>query len=299
MIRNFLIMNVALKNPHKIPVIIIHRGMQPYLKYTLEITSKNNEVILIGDKEVSNLSKDIDNIHFVNISSYEIDNHICKFKENFKNFSTNDSEFEWRCFERVFILKKFMQESNLKQIFHLDSDAVLLVDINDLIFNEECAYMIPNHQKDFRMDSSIHFGLIDLNFCDKFQNLYKEIYIDETKLFLIQDKINFHKKNNIRGGICDMTLYYLLNEQKHVKPQNLMKEIKDINNNEYVFINNINLGEGFHSLKNFKMKGNYIKISKKSIYDLTQEKFLKVAGIHFQGSAKKRLNKFLKFRLYF
>ena len=78
-----------------------------------------------------------------------------------------------------------------------------------------------------------------------------------------------------------------------------MKEIKDINNNEYVFINNINLGEGFHSLKNFKMKGNYIKISKKSIYDLTQEKFLKVAGIHFQGSAKKRLNKFLKFRLYF
>ena len=47
------------------------------------------------------------------------------------------------------------------------------------------------------------------------------------------------------------------------------------------------------------MKGNYIKISKKSIYDLTQEKFLKVAGIHFQGSAKKRLNKFLKFRLYF
>ena len=48
---------------------------------------------------------------------------------------------------KEFYFKKFMQESNLKQIFHLDSDAVLLVDINDLIFNEECAYMIPNHQK--------------------------------------------------------------------------------------------------------------------------------------------------------
>ena len=76
-----------------------------------------------------------------------------------------------------------------------------------------------------------------------------------------------------------------------------MKEVKDTNQEDYIFINNINLGEGFCSINNFKMKGKFIKILKNSVEDKIQNKKIKIAGIHFQGVAKKQLNWFLKYKL--
>tara|TARA_B100000900_G_scaffold416277_1_gene450951 strand:- start:29070 stop:29945 length:876 start_codon:yes stop_codon:yes gene_type:complete len=290
-------MEVKLNNFKKTPVVIIHRGFQPYLKYNLEITSKNNEVILIGDSDVKEMTKLNNNLHFIDISYYENNKSINQMKNYFVNFSTNNAEFEWRCFERIFIIKKLLEDQNIKNVFHIDSDAVLLVDVNTLIFNNDCAYMIPSFQDGYRMDSSVHFGLLDINFCKQFHKLYKEIYVDGSKFNLIEGKINHHKINEIKGGICDMTLYYLLNQQNYLEPQNLMKEILDINDKEFIFLNNINLSEGYYDLKNFKMKKNYIDISKRKAYDIIQSKKIKVAGIHFQGSAKRKINRFLKYKL--
>jgi len=288
---------MILKNFSKIPTIVIHRGNKSYLKYSLEISSKKNEVILIGDTELSKYSKLNNKIHFVDIKKYESDESIVAYKKFFKNYSTNDAEFEWRCFERVFIIQKFMEEHKFSKVFHIDSDAVLLVDINSLNYEKQCGYLTPSIQDNFRMDSSIHFSLLDTNFCMQFQKLYEEIYVSENKFNLIKDKINFHKSQDLKGGICDMTLYYLLKEKKYLEPQNFMKEVKDTNQEDYIFINNINSGEGFYGINNFKMKGKFIKILKNSVEDKIQNKKIKIAGIHFQGVAKKRLNWFLKYKL--
>ena len=94
-----------------------------------------------------------------------------------------------------------------------------------------------------------------------------------------------------------MTLYYLLKEINYLNPQNFIKEMQDIDGREYIFINNINLSEGFYGLKNFKMKNKFIKISNKSVEDVIQNKTIKLAGIHFQGTAKKKMNRYLKFKL--
>ena len=58
-------------NNYKIPCVIVHRGFKPYLKYNLEITSKNNMVYLIGDSSVSELASMSDNVEFINIEDYE------------------------------------------------------------------------------------------------------------------------------------------------------------------------------------------------------------------------------------
>ena len=76
-----------------------------------------------------------------------------------------------------------------------------------------------------------------------------------------------------------------------------MKEVKDLNQEDYIFINNINLGEGFYGINNFKMKGKFIKIINNSVEDKIQNKKIKIAGIHFQVIAKKQLNWFLKYKL--
>ena len=288
---------MLLNNPLKTPAVIIHRGMQPYLKYNLEITSKTNEIILVGSEDLAFLARDNKNVHFVDIANYENKESIVNLKEYFKNYSTNDFEFEWRCFERVFILQDFIKEYELDSVFHLDSDAVLLVDINNLIFEKNCGYLTPAFQDNFRMESSIHFGLIDLNFCNEFIKLFNEIYKKGDKFYLIKEKIDYHNKKSLKGGICDMTLYYLLKKEKYLNPQNFMKEVKHINSDEYVFLNNINLSEGYYSKKNFIMRNSYVKISNNSVYDTIQKKDIKLAGIHFQGTGKKRLNKFLKYKL--
>ena len=35
--------------------VLVHKGYKPYLKYNLEITSKNNKIYLIGDKSLEKL----------------------------------------------------------------------------------------------------------------------------------------------------------------------------------------------------------------------------------------------------
>ena len=283
---------------YDIPCVIVHRGFQPYLKFNLEITSKNNKVFLIGDESVSNLASISDNIEFVNIDKYETRNRIINLKKYFVNYSTQPQALEWMCFERVFIIHDFILERNYKQIFHLDSDNVLLKNINDFKFDYLNAYCIPSFQDNYRMDSSIHCGLLDKNFFIEFEKLYNDLYITKNKFHLIEKKINYHKSNNIKGGICDMTLYFLLQNLKKINPQNLMQPLKSKDGEEFVFINNFNMAEGFYDFNNFEMRRKKIKLyNGSSVNDLINMKKIKIANIHFQGGSKKYLNRFLKYRL--
>ena len=283
---------------YDIPCVIVHRGFQPYLKFNLEITSKNNKVFLIGDESVSNLASISDNIEFVNIDQYETRNRIINLKKYFVNYSSQPQATEWMSFERVFIIHDFLLERNYKQIFHLDSDNVLLKNINDFKFDYSNAYCIPSFQDNYRMDSSIHCGLLDKNFFIEFEKLYNDLYITKNKFHLIEKKINYHKSNNIRGGICDMTLYFLLQNLKKINPQNLMQPLKSKDGEEFVFINNFNMAEGFYDFNNFEMRRKKIKLyNGSSVNDLINMKKIKIANIHFQGGSKKYLNRFSKYRL--
>ena len=283
---------------YDIPCVIVHRGFKPYLKYNLEITSKNNKVFLIGDESVSNLASISDNIEFINIEEYETRKRIVDLKKNFVNYNTQQQDIEWMNFERVFIIHDFILERNYKQIFHLDSDNVLLKNINDFKFDNTNAYCIPSFQDNYRMDSSIHCGLLDKEFFLEFEKLYSDIYITKNKFYLIEKKISYHKKYNIRGGITDMTLYYLIQKLEKIKSQNLMQPLKSKDDEEFVFINNFNLAEGFYDFNNFEMRRKKIKLyNGNSVNDLINLKIIKIANIHFQGTSKKYLNRFSKYRL--
>jgi len=272
-----------------ISIVIIHTGYQDYLKHNLEITGINNHIYLIGDQSIKYLEQ-INNVTFINIEKYRNLDLIKKCKAHFKNYSSNSLEFEWLCFERVFILKHFLINYKLNKIFHIDSDNILLMNINNYEFQKEIAYCLNKNFHKFRMSHSIHSGLLNINFCDKFIELYQDIYINKTKLYLIQDKINYHIDNNsnkfINGGICDMTLYYLLVKEKILDVQNLIQPI-----NGMVFITNINNGEGYDYQDQYLISDNKIKLNFNnnkyiSIYDIIKNKNYNTVNIHFQGSSK-------------
>tara|TARA_B100000902_G_scaffold34280_1_gene41268 strand:+ start:1698 stop:2570 length:873 start_codon:yes stop_codon:yes gene_type:complete len=280
-----------------ITCLIIHKGYQPYLKYNLEITSKYNNVFLIGDNSVRFLENINKNVEFFDINQFQKNEKIELFRNNFVNYSTNSFEFEWFCFERVLLIESFIKKFKLENVFHIDSDNVMLTGINDFNFTSGSAYIIPTNQEQFGMAGSIHAGLIDLEFCSKFSQLYEDIYINKSKFNLIENKINYHKSNNIPGGICDMTLYFLLYEQNLIKPQNLLEPFHDKKSEEYIFMNNYNYSNGYFGNNNFEMKKGKIRIFRNNlVYDIVNNKKVKIANIHFQGAGKKYLNRYTKYK---
>ena len=290
-----------------IAALIIHTGYCDYLKYGLEITAKNNKTYLIGDDSMEHLGN-IPNVIFVNIDKYINNENIIYYKSNFINYSNNNIDFEIMCFIRIFITKLFLQEYNLQKIFFLDSDCILLKNINDYPFEKDIAYQITNNTHRYRMCNSIHNALLNIHFCETFEKLYEDIYITKEKFDLIKYKINYHynpdETSRKGGGICDMTLYYLLQVNKIIDVQNLA-EIKDYNTTKITFINAISLPEGTDSANQYltetnnNIKGrkkNLIKIHSNMdnkgnyIYDLINKQYVDLFAIHFQGIHKQLLN---------
>ena len=108
-------------------------------------------------------------------------------------------------------------------------------------------------------------------------------------MYLVQDKINFHKSTNTPGGICDMTFYYLLEHEKMIEVQDLSKPI-----NGFVFLNNVSNGEGFDSENQYDTFN-----LKNTIYDKINNTTYTLMNIHFQGRSKQLLNDDLLTKLTF
>ena len=269
--------------------VIVHMGYTDYLEKNLMITSKTNRIYLIGDESVRHLGK-IENVIFVNIEKYLTTSRIDNYKKNFTNYSYNNGQFELFCFMRMFIIQDFLKDYGFDKIFHIDSDNVLLHDVNRYPFTKSNAMVINDNSDELRMSNSIHSSLITPLFCDTFEQLYNDIFVNKSKFNLIEKKIKHH--NTIKkGGICDMTFYYLMEQSKNIDIQNLSEPVT-MNDEQYVFINNINNGEGYKSRNQYKMNGDYIDISNENrIYDKIENNKYNLFNLHYQGQAKELLSK--------
>jgi len=270
-----------------IPVVIIHTGYKDYLKTNLEVTGQTNKIYLIGDKDNKHLSE-LKNVTWINLEEYNKTKKINEFSEKFINFSSNRKDFELFCFLRVYIISEFMTAMKFEKVFHIDSDNILFHNINNVIDVTRTAYHVnQNYGNIYRMSDSIHNGLITQEFLRVFFEICHRIYIKKD-LSLIKDKIEYHKKVN--GGICDMTIYYLMRSEKFIDPIDL-----NVPRDGKVFINNYNCSDGWESRNQYVMENGKIKIWKKDgknmIFDTINKQFFELINIHFQGTAKKYISK--------
>ena len=267
-------------------VLIITNENNDNFKKNITLTSKNNIIYLIGDLSVSHMDK-LPNVHFINIDKYLKDQLIFYFKKHFVNYSSNSANYEWFRFFKVFIIKLFLLEYKFNSIFHIDSNNILLFNINNYEFKKNVAYCINKNWHHNRMSAGIHSGLLNLNYCKIFEQLYVDIYITKSKFFLIEDKIKYHKNN--LGGISEMTLHYLIDYLNLIEVENLCKP-KKINNNYYVFINNLNNSEGYDNQNQYITENNMIKLScitkkinKMFIYDQINDLYLEPFNLFFKS----------------
>ena len=240
-----------------IPIVIFHLGNQQYFTKCVELNSIKNKVYVIGDETSCGIfHNNVQHFNISNMYSEELE----QFKSNFINYSTNHHEFELFCFCRMFYIKKLMEMLNIEQICHLDSDCVLL-ESTDYVFKniQQNAFMITNRtfldNKNIYNTGSVHSSLLNIDFLNKFVQLCLDIYVNKSKFYLIEPKINYFTKNNLPGGVCDMTLYYLLYLEKMIDVFNLFNFF-DYNGESSTLDDNINSSESYLENVVFIMNNN-------------------------------------------
>ncbi len=287
-----------------IPLIIMHLGENhPYFIKCVELNTKFNDVILIGDQ--SNLRTFKKNSRVKHYHTYNLETDDTRaFRKYFSNYNTNSYEAEYTCFIRYFHYITIMDELGIDKIAVCDSDCVILEDVNELwpIYMSDPtveAAMPRNIYADHEFADKVcnSAGLLTRAFCVKFIELLKEIYLTQSKHSLIEPKTRWHAINEIPGGISDMSILTAMWEHKLAKIEDLAGT--QLYNNEIcVFDWNLQSAAGFKGKDTYVMLQSGIKYAKKSAGDGGTPKFyfatkdmeyVRALSFHFQGFKSKAL----------
>ncbi|WP_378950801.1 hypothetical protein [Pelosinus sp. sgz500959] len=196
-----------------IPVFVFHKGNPIYLKTVIKCATRfNNSVILAGDASNSTVCE-----NWFNCEEY-IPDLYSDFLDNFEQMSTYSYDFDTICFKRFFIMHEYMLRNQIDEIVFLDSDALLYVDVTEFFHRHECgaALSMTDYQDNFRWSYCAHCSYWKREALLNFLHFVIEVYRIKNQYYQqLVAKWDYHKKNRIKGGVCDMTLLYLWANQRN------------------------------------------------------------------------------------
>lgn len=192
------------------PVIFIHFGALPVhllnaLKQAVEF---NDQVILLTDAD-----NEIDGVNTYQINSY-LDG-VAEFESAYVHMSTNDNKFEQICIKRWLILNNFLKQNAVSVCYYSDSDVMIYDNLTTVYENYkeyDACYTFPEYQGNYRWTASACCSFWKSTALEKFAKFINDTYSKE-QIAVLEEKWNYHQKNNIPGGVCDMTLLYLFSKQ--------------------------------------------------------------------------------------
>jgi hypothetical protein len=184
-----------------IPVVLIHKGSQEYLKYAiLQALKSGNEVFLIGTPDASDIVED-DNFYFFDMADYS--EGFDSFQSNYVHLNTTPKDFEIFCFHRWFILKNFMNTAVLKNVFYIDSDVMLYANVNHEWEKFSQYHMTLAHR------TAAVCSFMTIKGLENFVSMVEHIYSHKKGYDF--NKIHSHftvrQAHGLGGGVCDMTLF--------------------------------------------------------------------------------------------
>lgn len=177
-----------------IPVVLIHRGKSERYPLATVITQArkfDNDIVLIGD-EANGATERLDD--YFSVAS--------DFATHYAHLSTNHVEFERFCIQRWFVLREWMVKREVDDCLYIDSDVLLFCNAGDEFGRWGSGY-------DFTLSlstspASSYFSRDGLyEFCNWAYKVYSErgaIFEEFQRVF------NEMRRQNLPGGICDMTL---------------------------------------------------------------------------------------------
>jgi hypothetical protein len=117
--------------------------------------------------------------------------------------------------------------------------------------------------------------------------------VNKSRLHLVEGKINWHKTTGMGGGICDMTLCYIITEEGLVENVKDTNDIIMLDGEQCVFDHNISVSYGFSGENTFVQDPRRLKmITKKDgkyYAKTTTGSDVRLLSMHFSGGAKQVL----------
>jgi len=195
-------------NKMNIPLFIFHVGYIDYLRLALTTAKKyNSDVLLIGDESNKRAWKP-------HLMKDELNSPVYQdFLKVYTKMSSYNSEYDLLIFECFFCLREWMNQNNIDKAWMLDSDVISFSNFYDkysrYLHNQDivASLSIPQHQDNYRWAAFGHNSYWTLEGITSFTDFCIETY--SKNLSLLQEKYEWHIKNNILGGVCEMTLLYL------------------------------------------------------------------------------------------
>lgn len=187
---------------NEFPVIIVNKGVRPYLQPVLSQAKKfNSNVVLMGDDS----NRKMRDCQWFNMEDFSTSEKWKEFEGVWKNLSTNPAWYELMCFKRFFVIEEYCRKNNFNYAAHLDSDILCYVNFNEYFSANPCRVSlsmprVPVHGRE-TVSAHISFWTLEAlsdftDFCiDNYKNHFDRIkkYYDDYK-------------SAYEGGICDMTL---------------------------------------------------------------------------------------------
>jgi len=284
---------------HKI--VYFHIGPSDYLPTSIKQLKHFNpqkEIYLIGN----NIQQEVKDL----VKFYEYEDLLCEqsmnFLHKFRNYSTNNADFEKICILRWFTIRNLCKKENFTNFFHLDSDVMIYCDLK-----KELA-KFDSHR--YSLSCSVSAAVFCVNditvlddYCNFVDGFYDELNQDNNytirgeskKMFKhIRDDILavfFNRNlNNLPGGVSDMTFWSQL---RRIDDPTMVGEISGIHGDS-TFDHNINAADFFEFENGMK------KIVWKDALPYSKNVFLNTLvrfnSLHFQGQRAKPLME--KFKSY-
>lgn len=260
---------------NNIPLIVIHKGKQDYLKACVSSIEKYHDIYLLGNQDNKTFTK-----NWIEFDSLK-NNYFDMFDDVYQHMSTNSPAFEKICFHRYLAMYEFAKLSNFDEFIHCDSDIVLLADCQPIfkkLSSYGAAFFIPKNQENLRMTASPHFSYWKIDVLKDFIEFFIRAYqMDSSEL---HRKHKYHQNNNVPGGICDMTLLYLFSQGRN--------DIYNLLDDDCYYLNfNVSTVEHNGLDREDIIFNHKYNVSKDTLYYNDKGNLKKVLFLHMQGRAKK------------
>jgi hypothetical protein len=292
----------------RIPVVIVHIGDSPYLRDVTEVNASKNPVLFVGCEKNAYLGQ-IPNVKHIHYKILE-DSYVQVLKDNFyeleKGYTTtilntidpeyrciNNGTYQFLCFLRIYYVKKVLEMEGLEFVMHLDSDCFMLENTNDVQkqLGNRIAMNVEHIHDNIHLVASVHNAFLNLDFCNKFFELYEGVYINSSKRHLIKEKVDAIASGRAGGFICDMNFYYILWKEKYIDVIDTTQPFL-YDNDFCVFDHNIYNPTGFYGANTYKLSNGskLFTIENGKVYQETIDgQKIRLLSLHFNASAKQKI----------
>ncbi len=255
-----------------LPIVFLHAGASEYLPLSIDQARRTNpasRVILIGDESNKNFTAAE---HFM-LREFWDEAH--SFSGVYEHMNPNRYASELFCFQRWFVLNRFLAALQIPACFHSDSDVLLFADVSALQeFYGDRPIAVNRGQSPH--SSYINDAAVLQSFTDFIWDHYRSPAGKAALKHRLQTVI-------VRGGICDMTLFELFLE-KHPE---LVGDTYEVRGGGF-FDHNVRMSDGYEvGRHNFKRI--YWRQGLPHAREIESGQLLRMYAIHFCGASKSHL----------